>query len=356
MAATSYLASFSRASPAPAAASACLCNVHAWPPALRPRPRRRRPRPAPLRVYAISDQDRLLTALREQADPEAALQMLNSALAREDFAPSRAVYEEIIQKLGTAGAFDLMEGLVREMRREGHEAGAGVVRSFVESYARLRRFDDAVDLVRNQLNTFGVQADTAVYNHLLNVLAEGSRMKLLESVYNEMTDRGIQPDVVTLNTLIKALCRAHQVRTAVLMLEEMSSHAVAPDETTFTTLMQGFIEEGSIEAALRVKTKMMETGCSPTRVTVNVLINGYCKMGQVEEEAHEEAQEEAQKDEAEIQVGRSRWIVDLMTCVGTYISSDALVCLWRDVNLPWCHGPPSVERLACTSVGHFSWF
>lgn len=76
----------------------------------------------------------------------------------------------------------------------------------------------------------------------------------------------------------------------------------------------------------------------------------------VEEEAHEEAQEEAQKDEAEIQVGRSRWIVDLMTCVGTYISSDALVCLWRDVNLPWCHGPPSVERLACTSVGHFSWF
>nr|ACG42758.1 hypothetical protein [Zea mays]ACG43124.1 hypothetical protein [Zea mays] len=45
-----------------------------------------------------------------------------------------------------------------------------------------------------------------------------------------------------------------------------------------------------------------------------------------------------------------------MTCVGTYISSDALVCLWRDVNLPWCHGPPSVERLACTSVGHFSWF
>lgn len=76
----------------------------------------------------------------------------------------------------------------------------------------------------------------------------------------------------------------------------------------------------------------------------------------VEEEAHEEAQEEAQKDEAEIQVGRSRWIVDVMTCVGTYISSDALVCLWRDVNLPWCHGPPSVERLACTSVGHFSWF
>nr|ACF79881.1 unknown [Zea mays] len=68
------------------------------------------------------------------------------------------------------------------------------------------------------------------------------------------------------------------------------------------------------------------------------------------------SEEEAQKDEAEIQVGRSRWIVDLMTCVGTYISSDALVCLWRDVNLPWCHGPPSVERLACTSVGHFSWF
>ncbi|XP_039783613.1 pentatricopeptide repeat-containing protein At3g53700, chloroplastic-like [Panicum virgatum] len=271
MACASYLASCPRASPAPAALAACPC--HAQP----------RPRPAPLRAYAASDhQERLLTALHEQADPEAALRMLNSAFAREDFAPSRAVYEEVIRKLGSAGAFGLMEGLVREMRREGHEVKVGVVHSFVEGYARLRRFDDAVDLVL-KLDRFGVEADTVVYNHLVNVLVEGSKMKLLKSVYNEMAGRGIQPDVVTFNTLIKGLCRAHQVRTAVLMVEEMPSHGVAPDETTFTTLMQGFVEEGSIEAALRVKAKMLETGCSPTRVTVNVLINGYCKLGRVED-------------------------------------------------------------------------
>ncbi|KAK3150100.1 hypothetical protein QOZ80_3AG0228060 [Eleusine coracana subsp. coracana] len=262
-------------------AAACPCPCHVGPPALRHL--RRRPRPAPLRASAASDQERLLADLREQPEPEAALRVLNLALAREDFVPSCVVYEEIIRKLGTAGAFDLMKGLVHEIWREGHEVKIGVLQSFVESYARLQQFDDAVNMVLNQLDHFGIQENTVVYNHLLNVLVEGSKMKLLESVYNEMTTRGIKPDVVTFNTLIKALCRAHQVRTAVLMLEEMSSHGVAPDETTFTTLMQGFIEEGSIEAALRVKAKMLEAGCSPTRVTVNVLINGYCKLGRVEE-------------------------------------------------------------------------
>ncbi|KAF0907275.1 hypothetical protein E2562_015777 [Oryza meyeriana var. granulata] len=260
----------------------CPCHVGVRPPPpLRFTWRRARARTAPLRA---ADQEQLLTALREQPDPDAALRMLNAALARDDFAPGPEVYEEIIRKLGAAGAVDLMKVLVTEMRRVGHQVKLGVVHSFLDSYGRRQLFDDAVDLVLNHLDPlFGIQADTVVYNHLLNVLVEGSKMKLLESVYSEMVARGIKPDVVTFNTLMKALCRAHQVRTAVLVLEEMSSNGVAPDETTFTTLMQGFVEEGNIKAALRVKARMLEMGCSPTRVTVNVLINGYCKLGRVED-------------------------------------------------------------------------
>lgn len=255
----------------------CPCHVGVGP----LRPRWRASRHGPLRA---AGQEQLLTALREQPDPDAALRMLNAALARDDFAPGPEVYEEIIRKLGAAGALDLMKVLVAEMRREGHQVKLGVVHSFLDSYEGQQLFDDAVDLILNQLQPlFGIQADTVVYNHLLNVLVEGSKMKLLESVYSEMGARGIKPDVVTFNTLMKALCRAHQVRTAVLMLEEMSSRGVAPDETTFTTLMQGFVEEGSIEAALRVKARMLEMGCSLTKVMVNVLINGYCKLGRVKD-------------------------------------------------------------------------
>ncbi|KAI4984733.1 hypothetical protein ZWY2020_017363 [Hordeum vulgare] len=67
-------------------------------PASRPRLRWRWPRLVP--SAATSDQQALLAALREQADPEAALRMLNSALARDNFAPGRDVYEEIIRSSG----------------------------------------------------------------------------------------------------------------------------------------------------------------------------------------------------------------------------------------------------------------
>uniref|UniRef100_A0A0D3HHT8 Pentacotripeptide-repeat region of PRORP domain-containing protein n=1 Tax=Oryza barthii TaxID=65489 RepID=A0A0D3HHT8_9ORYZ len=262
---------------APRAEPPCPCHVRVGPPLpLRVRWRRAEARHGPLRA---ADQEQLLTALREQPDPDTVLRMLNAVLAWNDFAPGPEVYEEIIRKLGAAGALDLMKVLVAEMRREGHQVKLGVVHSFLDCYARQQLFDDAVDLVLNQLDPL----HGGVYNHLLNVLVEGSEMKLLEWVYSEMGARGIKPDVVTFNTLMKALCRAHQVRTAVLMLEEMSSRGVAPDETTFTTLMQGFVEEGSIEAALRVKARMLEMGCSLTKVMVNVLINGYCKLGRVKD-------------------------------------------------------------------------
>ncbi|EAZ17317.1 hypothetical protein OsJ_32841 [Oryza sativa Japonica Group] len=268
---------------APRAEPPCPCHVRVGPPLpLRVRWRRAEARHGPLRA---ADQEQLLTApARAPGTPTRCSRMLNAVLAWNDFAPGPEVYEEIIRKLGAAGALDLMKVLVAEMRREGHQVKLGVVHSFLDCYARQQLFDDAVDLVLNQLDPlFGIQADTVVYNHLLNVLVEGSEMKLLELVYSEMGARGIKPDVVTFNTLMKALCRAHQVRTAVLMLEEMSSRGVAPDETTFTTLMQGFVEEGSIEAALRVKARMLEMGCSLTKVMVNVLINGYCKLGRVKD-------------------------------------------------------------------------
>uniref|UniRef100_A0A0E0MC40 Pentacotripeptide-repeat region of PRORP domain-containing protein n=1 Tax=Oryza punctata TaxID=4537 RepID=A0A0E0MC40_ORYPU len=216
---------------APRAPPPCPCHVGVGPPPpllVRWRRARAEDQHGPLRA---ADQEQLLTALREQPDPDAALRMINAALARDDFALGPEVYEEVIRKLVGAGALDLMKVLVAEMRREGHQVKLGVVQSFLDSYARQQLFDDAVDLILNQLEPlFGIQ-----------------------------------------------------VRTAVLMLEEMYSRGVAPDETTFTTLLQGFVEEGSIEAALRVKARMLEMGCSPTRVTVNVLINGYCKLGRLED-------------------------------------------------------------------------
>nr|CAD1841032.1 unnamed protein product [Ananas comosus var. bracteatus] len=160
------------------------------------------------------------------------------------------------------------------MKRSGFEIKVGTFLTLVGSYSKFQLFDEAVDVVLNFMDEFELAAETDVYNYLLNVLVEGNKIKLVESVYSEMGSRGIKPDVSTFNILIKALCKTHQLRTAELMFEEMSSYGLAPDEITFTTLMQGFIEEGNMEGALRVKERMLEVNCSPTNVTVNVLIHG----------------------------------------------------------------------------------
>nr|POE80291.1 pentatricopeptide repeat-containing protein, chloroplastic [Quercus suber] len=220
----------------------------------------------------------LLDTLRRQTDESSALRIFEWASKQSSFTPSSAIYEEILRKLGKVGSFESMRSVLEEMKLAGCEISTGTFLIFIMSYAEFELYDEIVGVVEMMENEFGLKPDTHFCNFLLNVLVDGNKLKLVETMHSSMVSRGIKPDVSTFNVLIKALCKAHQIRPAILMMEEMPNYGLSPDEKTFTTLMQGYIEEGNISGALRIREQMVEVGCPCTSVTVNVLDNFRCGL------------------------------------------------------------------------------
>ncbi|GFY93265.1 pentatricopeptide repeat (PPR) superfamily protein [Actinidia rufa] len=223
---------------------------------------------SPLSLSPDFTPKQLLATLRRQKDETSALRLFYWASKQPHFKPTLSIYEEILQRLGNVGSFDSMRQILEDMKN----------------------FPVVLDMMEQE---FGLKPGTHSYNFLLNVLVDGNKLKLVESVHTMVFSREIEPDVSTFNILIKALCKAHQIRPAILMIEDMPNYGLAPDETTFVTIMQGYTEEGDLEGAVRVKranvdeamevlNQMLSRDCSPNSVTYNTLISTLCKENQVE--------------------------------------------------------------------------
>ncbi|KAI3474074.1 hypothetical protein Pfo_028862 [Paulownia fortunei] len=208
----------------------------------------------------------LLDTLRREEDENSALRLFQWASKQPNFATTLPIYEEIIRKLGNVGSFDSVRQVLDDMKHSEVEIVEGTFFILIDSYAKFELYDEAVDVLHVMEIEFGVRPGTHTYNFLLNVLVDGNKLILVESVHSKMLDDGVKPDVSTFNILIKALCKAHQIRPAILLMEEMPNY--------------GFSNLGG---ALRVREQMVAAQCPWSNVTINVLINGFCKEGRVEE-------------------------------------------------------------------------
>ncbi|KAG6430441.1 hypothetical protein SASPL_108508 [Salvia splendens] len=225
----------------------------------------------------------LLDCLRGEKDEKLALRLFQLASEQPNFVPALPVYEEILEKLGNVGSFDSIRKVLNHMKLSNIDVVEPVFFISIGSYAKFELYDEAISVLGVMEKEFRVRPGTHAYNFLMNVLVDGNKLKLVESVHLKMINSGVKPDISTFNILIKALCKAHQIRPAILLMEEMPMYGLAPDEKTFTTIMQGYIEEGNLEGALRVREQMVAAQCQWSNVTINELINGFCKEGRIEE-------------------------------------------------------------------------
>ncbi|KAI8560472.1 hypothetical protein RHMOL_Rhmol04G0258500 [Rhododendron molle] len=247
-------------------------------------------------------------------DETSTLNLFYWASIHPNFKPTLPIYEEIIRKLGHVGSFDSMEQILDDMRVSNCWPTEGTFKIFIENYAKRDLYDEAIGVLDTMEQVFQVKPGRFSYNFLLNVLVDGKKFKLVESVCSMMLTRGVKPDVSTFNIVIKAPCKSHQTRfkeemiaaqcplskvtvdvlirgyckegrieEALNFAEEMWVEGFRPDQFTFNCLVLGFWKSGHVKQALELFDLMLQEGFDPHILTYNTLIYGLCKSGQVDE-------------------------------------------------------------------------
>jgi pentatricopeptide repeat protein len=234
----------------------------------------------------------LITALRQEADPDVALRLfLNPPNAKPSsaFRYCLRCYDLIISKLAAARLFPAMESILSRLPPSDASYGAGprenLLCRVVSAYGRARlpaaacrafahpafpepRTAHALNTLLHALldcrsplrdllavcRDAGVPANASTYNILMR--ASGS-LDHTRHLFDEMLRLGIAPTVDTFATFVAALCDAGQLEEAFEVKDAMvRQHDVSPNAHVYASLVKGLCQRGKVDAAVRLKDEM----------------------------------------------------------------------------------------------------
>ncbi|BBH00650.1 Pentatricopeptide repeat superfamily protein [Prunus dulcis] len=226
--------------------------------------------------------------------------------AQKGYWHSFDVYYVLIDKLGAAGEFKVIDRLLMQIMEEGIVFRESLFIMIMKHYGRAGLPGQATRLLLDMRGVYSCEPTFRSYNVVLDILVAGNCPKgYLSNVYTfgvvlkalcmvnevdtacsllrDMTKHGCVPNSVVYQTLIHALSKNNQVNEALRLLEEMFLMGCTPDVQTFNDIIHAFCKVNRTHEAARLVDRMLLRGFTPDDVTYGVLMHGLCRTGQVEE-------------------------------------------------------------------------
>ncbi|KAL0401186.1 UNVERIFIED_CONTAM: Pentatricopeptide repeat-containing protein, mitochondrial [Sesamum latifolium] len=232
-------------------------------------------------------------------DVPTSMELFQWAGSQNSYRHSFDVYYTLIDKVGAAKEFKIIDRLLLQMKAEGIVPRESIFIMIMRHYGRAGLPGQATTLLSDMRSTFCCEPTFKSYNVVIDVLLAGNCPKVAPNVIYEMLSKGISPTVFTFaRTLIHALSGANRVNDALRLLEEMFlmgwlcktgevdkarvllKKVPNPNVVLFNTLINAYITNGQFEEAKTVVDESMESmGCQPDTYTWNIFIRGLCKKG-----------------------------------------------------------------------------
>ncbi|CAN1157091.1 Pentatricopeptide repeat-containing protein At5g16420, mitochondrial [Linum perenne] len=227
---------------------------------------------------------RLVTMITRQQNLDLALQIFNYAgKYHPGFSHNYDTYESIIQKLSRARAFEAMESLLTELRRNSNQikCGENLFINVIRNYGLAGKPKLSLQAFI-RIEDFKVQRSVRSLNTLLNAFVQNKRYDLVHSMFKDCKDKyGVVPNVFTANILINALCKMNDMEAALKVFDEMPVMRMIPNVVTYTTILGGYASRGDMEKAKKVLNDLLDKGWLPDATTYTILMDGYCKQGRL---------------------------------------------------------------------------
>ncbi|XWS52208.1 hypothetical protein CRYUN_Cryun11dG0047300 [Craigia yunnanensis] len=229
-------------------------------------------------------------------DVPTSLKLFQWAGSQKGYCHTFHVYYVIIDKLGAAKEFKVIDRLLMQMK-EGVVFKESLFILIMKNYGTAGLPGQATRLLLDVTSIYSCEPTLRSYNAVLSILVAGNCQKVMPNVFYDMLNEGISPnvstfglklleemflmgctpDVQTFNDVFCGLCKLnHQVDEAGTLLNKVPS----PNVVLFNTLINGYVASGQFdEADAVVYDIMLSIGCKPNVFTFNILIHGLCKKG-----------------------------------------------------------------------------
>ncbi|KAL1216616.1 Pentatricopeptide repeat-containing protein [Cardamine amara subsp. amara] len=152
--------------------------------------------------------------------------------------PDSITYNTLISFFGRHKDFESVEKMMEQMREDGLDPTAVTYGAVMEAYCSAGELNEAMKLFKDMGLRSKVNANTVVYNILINAFSELGNLEQALSLKEEMKQKMVRPNVETYNALFKCLKEKNQAETLLKLMDEMVEQSCEPNQITMEILME----------------------------------------------------------------------------------------------------------------------
>ncbi|KAG6771037.1 hypothetical protein POTOM_022381 [Populus tomentosa] len=218
-------------------------------------------------------------------DVETSMEIFKWAGAQKGYCHSFRVYYLLIDKLGAAAGFKVIDRLLLQMKEEGIVFRESLFILIMKYYGRAGLPGQATRLLLDMKGVYCCEPSFRSYNVVLDVLVVGNCPSVASNVFYDMLSKGVSPNDYTFGLVMKALCMVNEVDNACLLFRDMTKHGCVPNSMIYQTLIDALSKRDRVDEALKLLEEMFLMGCQPDVNTFNTVIYGFCRLNRVLEGA-----------------------------------------------------------------------
>jgi pentatricopeptide repeat protein len=229
--------------------------------------------------------DQLCKLLKLPLDVPTSMEIFEWAGTQKGYCHSFDVYNALIDKLGAAGEFKIIDRLLLQMKEERIVFRESIFLLTMKYYGRAGLPGQATRLLLDMRNVYSCEPTFRSYNVVLEILVAGNCPKFAPNVFYDMLSKGVSPTVHTFGVVMKALCMVNEVDSACSLLRDMMKHGCVPNSVVYQTLIHALSKNNRANEALKLLDEMFLMGCTPDVETFNDVIIGFVKLNRIHEAA-----------------------------------------------------------------------
>jgi len=210
--------------------------------------------------------------------------------SKEAFGGTRALLHHLLEGYAISGRFPEALELLEDMKKgtEARLVGAAACNALLRGLVARGALNEARHMVRNVMPRFGVAANEASLNLLMDAAARAGHANLEEAwdILEEMQRRSLRADKYTVSILTKSITdrgdRRRTPRGVALVERFLCTQTEDVDEVLVNSLLDVFSRTGDLPRLEVTLQRMREQGIRGSAATYGTIIKAYGRAGNIE--------------------------------------------------------------------------
>ncbi|XP_006280306.2 pentatricopeptide repeat-containing protein At5g48730, chloroplastic [Capsella rubella] len=224
----------------------------------------------------------LLSAYSRSGRFDDAFTLLERMKSSHNCQPDVHTYSILIKSFLQVFAFDKVQDLLSDMRRQGIRPNTITYNTLIDAYGKAKMFVEMESTLIQMLGEDDCKPDSWTMNSTLRAFGGNGQIEMMENCYEKFQSSGIEPNIRTFNILLDSYGKSGNYKKMSAVMEYMQKYQFSWTIVTYNVVIDAFGRAGDLKQMEYLFRLMQSERIKPSCVTLCSLVRAYGRAGKAD--------------------------------------------------------------------------